>query len=136
MIEEIKIKLKNKDKILNGIIYLCQDDFEDIKIELSYKNEKIIKFSENCFEALIEIRKELENQKIQILCKGANKMVYPSSMQLNMGIGRSAYLLKIGEQAKVKDIVDIFEEEENIDKCVSIEEQMKFFKLWINSLRG
>lgn len=140
MLEEIiKVKLKNNSgKIEDVKLYLYDEDpenYEYAKIEIHYIN-RIFSFSaENYFDALIKLREKFEKEGILILCRGANKNVYPSGMQLSMGTGRNAYILTMHKQARLKDVVDIFEAS-NIDECTSIAEQKQFFDLWIESLEG
>lgn len=138
MIEEIcKIDIsRGHDNLVSSELYLYNEDpnnNELVKIELHYLDKKIECSSENYFDALVRLRRILEKNDMQILCKGANKNVYPSAMQLNMGYGRQAYLLTMHQQAKLKDIVDIFDLSSVAD-CVSIDEQKKYFDLWTESL--
>lgn len=138
MLEEIiQVNLKlNINKIDTAELYLYDEDpdnEDNIKLELHYRGNKIESSSENYFDALTNIREVLEKDDIQILCKGANRNVYPSAMQLNMGTVRSAYTLTINNQARQKDLVNIFDSS-NITECVSIDEQKEYFNLWIKSL--
>ncbi len=88
---------------------------------------------ENFFDALLALRKELEKRNIQILCNGAAENVYPSTMQLAMGDGRLAYKLYLGQQARMLDLVDIFEYDKSLD-FVSVETQLKFYNKWIKNI--
>jgi hypothetical protein len=67
------------------------------------------------------------------MCNGAAKNVFPSSMQFSMGNTRKAYKLSYGKQAKLEDMVDIFEFEEGLE-FVSVDEQLQFYNQWINSV--
>lgn len=84
------------------------------------------------FQAL---RQHLEEQHIQVMCNGAAVNVYPSTMQLSIGVGRLAYKLYIGKPAKTEDIVDIFEYDENL-KFVGIEDQFNYYISWLKSLKS
>lgn len=90
--------------------------------------------AENYFDALISLRKELEKRSIKLLCKGCARNVYPSAMILSMGTGEKAYTLTMGKQARMSDLVGIFEPC-NIQEYASIIEQETFFKEWLNSLK-
>ena len=91
----------------NATIELIEN--EDLVETIFKSNDLILKKSnENYFDALIEIRKELEKRNIKLLCKGCARNVYPSGMILSMGMGRQAYTLVIGEQAKIDSLVDVF----------------------------
>ena len=89
--------------------------------------------ADNYFDALEKLRRYLEDRNEKILCKGSNENVYPSAMQLNAGSGRNAYSLALGRQAKLVDVVDIFEESD-FDSCVSCDKQNDFFERWTESL--
>lgn len=88
---------------------------------------------ENFFDALLTLRKELEKRNMLILCNGAAENVYPLTMQLAMGDGRLAYKLYLGQQARMLDLVDIFEYDKSLD-FVSVETQLKFFDKWIKNI--
>ncbi len=138
MIEEIcKIDIsRGQNNLVSSELHLYDEDpnnNEFVKIELHYLDKIVECSAENYFDALIKLRRILEKEDMQILCKGANKNVHPSAMQLNMGYGRRAYLLIMHQQAKSKDIVDIFDSSSVVD-CVSIDEQKKYFDLWTESL--
>jgi hypothetical protein len=107
------------------------EDFVMLKMKLS---DKVLSFkSENCFDALVQLRKSLEQRNIQIQCNGAALNVYPSTMALSMGVGRLAYKLHLGRQAKMKDLVDIFDYDEELE-FVTIDEQLNFYEDWLKSL--
>lgn len=116
----------------NATIELTEN--ED-SVETIFKSNDLVieKKSLNYFDALIEIRKELEKRKIKLLCKGCARNVYPSGMMLSMGMGRKAYTLIIGEQAKMNSTVDIFAPC-SIEEYGTIEQQILFFDKWSNSL--
>lgn len=88
---------------------------------------------DNCFDTLVKIRKKLEENGISLLCMGCCRNVYPSGMILSMGTGRSAYVLTIGRQATMKNVVDIFEPCPE-EKYATIQEQKSFFDAWTDSL--
>ena len=132
---DIQMVKENNGKV-NGKIYLydeAPEDIENVKIKLIYDELEYSQIAENYFKALSLLRIRLEEMELQILCRGASRNVYPSPMQMNMGTGRNAYVLRINKQAKIDDIVDIFEttlEEE----CVSLEKQKEFYNIWLKSL--
>ena len=89
------------------------------------------------FDALESIRLQIEEKNGGVLqCYGAVKNVYPSPMIRSMGEGRKAYFLKLGHQAKMDDIVDIFDVPDDLLKCeyATVEEQENFYSDWIESL--
>jgi len=54
---------------------------------------KLSRKSTDYFEALSDIRRELEAKQMRLLCWGARKDVWPSGMQRDMGAGMTAYQL-------------------------------------------
>ena len=75
----------------------------------------------------------LEKDKI-LLCKGCMLNVHPLPFQI-MGI--NGLVLTMGKQIdREKDAVCLFDEELEIDKIVSVEEQHKFYKEWWKSVMG
>ncbi|MBS7531566.1 hypothetical protein IC619_013845 [Hazenella sp. IB182353] len=120
---------------MHAVLYLHEESPEDgdmVFLELSTSEIKISSQDESFFQALAGIRKKLEENRIQILCNGAALNVYSSPMHLSMGSGCLAYKIRIGEQAKTEDLVDIFDYDENLN-LVGVEEQARFYDNWVKS---
>ncbi len=89
---------------------------------------------DDLFEAFLNLRKSLEKQGYKLLCNGARKDVFPSGMSRSMGGGRKAYIIRIGLQTNMNDIVDIFDYAE--PKIIATaKEQQLFYQQWVESLR-
>jgi hypothetical protein len=85
------------------------------------------------FEALIELRRELERLGAKPLCAGARMDVFPSAMSRSMAGGRKAYVTRLGFQARRGDIIDIFDDAAP-DLVASVTEQNAFHEKWFESL--
>jgi hypothetical protein len=85
------------------------------------------------FHAFCEIRKQLEPLDIVPKCFAASENVYPSPMIESMGCGEKAYRLTLGKQARMSDLIEIFETADDVHP-VSVELQRKYYKKWIESL--
>lgn len=136
MLDEIlKVKIANdKKELYECELELYDEQLDDnVKIVLKYKEQTMAFCADNYFDALERLRRYLEDRNEKILCKGSNENVYPSAMQLNAGSGRNAYSLALGRQAKLADVVDIFEESD-FDSCVSCDKQNDFFERWTESI--
>lgn len=135
--EEITVKMQiDKTKTTEGKLLLIDDMPEDssmVILELELNDRRFSSAQDDCFSALLELRKQLEKVNIQIICNGAAKNVYPSAMQFSMGNTRKAYKTVLGKQAKIGDMVDIFACEDNLE-FVSIDEQLLFNKNWVDSI--
>ncbi|WP_130904168.1 hypothetical protein [Pseudomonas sp. Sample_22] len=80
-----------------------------------------------CFGQLRE-----DNAHIDFLCKGSKINVHPSSMSSQMTQGLKAYELALGKAASLKDVVYIFDyDDENLTNNPS--EQREFYMRWINT---
>lgn len=133
----VKCLLKNTE-IINVELKLYEEAPENqdmVRIDLALGDNEISCTGENFFNTLLEIRKELEKMNILIVCNGAAENVYPSPMQLSMGTGRTAYRQCLHQQARMTDVVDIFEYDENL-KIVDVETQLKYHNEWLKSIMG
>jgi hypothetical protein len=90
--------------------------------------------SHNYFDALIELRKELEPMQIKLLCFGARKDVWASGMQRDMGAGLFAYLLSADGEGR-KPEQSIFDYAPP-DKIGNVGEQRNNAEGWLNQNRS
>ncbi|MDQ3798973.1 MAG: hypothetical protein M3384_05950 [Acidobacteriota bacterium] len=87
--------------------------------------------SHNYFDALINLRKELEPLQIKILCFGARRDVWASGMQRDMGAGLTAYLLSAkAEGRKPEQSIFDYAPPETIG---TVDEQRKYSENWANA---
>jgi hypothetical protein len=66
------------------------------------------------FEALMQLRQELEKAGALLCCFGASEDVHPSGMQRSMGPAMLAYKTRMGCPATRQDVVNIFEADETV----------------------
>lgn len=135
--EEKKIMILTDEKILKeGYLEIweeCPDDEEFVMLKLYCEGICYESKSDNFFSALIDIRKKLEKEGLQILCNGAAINVYPSNMQLSMGTCSKAYKMRLYKSAITNDLVDIFDFDNTLS-FVSIDEQLAFYQKWMDSI--
>jgi hypothetical protein len=108
---------------------LCKIEFFGIDLNVS---EFV---GEDFFEALIELRLELEKHGYQLLCRGARPNVHPSGLSRSMSRGRKAYIIRVESPSLKTDIVNIFDRAE-LEEVGSVEEQRAFHKRWVESWRN
>ena len=89
--------------------------------------------ADDLFQALVDVRNKATKYDILILCNGARKDVYPSSMSKSTGGGIIAYKLTKGKQARRADVVNIFDPADK-NLIASPKEQSVFYEEWIKSL--
>jgi hypothetical protein len=99
----------------------------------NYRGKSIEAHAADFFEALVELRKELEKEGLLLLCYGASLNVYPSRMSREMAAGRAAYKATLGKQARREHLVQIFEQGPDIIPT-SVQRQREFFEAWLKSL--
>jgi hypothetical protein len=109
-----------------------QED-EIVSIKLSFANHKFISHGDTFWEALKKLRINLEKENILIVCYGSCLNVHPSPTILNMGEGRQAYRLTIGEQAKKKNLVDILGSDNDVQPT-TVKKQEDYYSKWLISL--
>ncbi len=134
--KEKEILILSFTKPMPGIFRLWEespDDCDFVQLQLSFDGREIIKIENDFFSAMCEIRKEIEDDGLLIKCFGTAENVYPSPMLQNMGDGRKAYRLTLAIPAKTADIVDIFENGENLNH-VTVQKQAGFYEKWLKSL--
>jgi len=135
--ERKNVKILRDGHTEEGIIEFHKEVSEEIIWHLNFISGGI-KFSTSneisLFDCLCALRTFLAERNACILCNGARIDAYPSRMSIQMGGGRKLYVLRIGEQAVLKDMVDIFDET-TIDKIGSVAEQKDFYRKWLSSLK-
>ncbi|CAI8922256.1 hypothetical protein [Pseudomonas sp. IT-P294] len=73
-----------------------------------------------------------DHRDVSFLCKGAKINVHTSSMSSQMSLGVKAYELTMGKRAFRRDLVSIFDyEENNLTNDPEVQEQ--FFMRWVDS---
>ena len=108
------------------------EESEPCILSFTHRDQTISVEASDYFEALCQIRLQLEAQQIQLLCYGASKNVYPSGMARDMGQGLRAYKLIMGKHATMADLVDIFATGTDIQP-VTVEEQRRFYETWLTN---
>jgi hypothetical protein len=82
------------------------------------------------FECLLKIRAELEPLGFRFLVNGARRNVWPSGMARDMGGGKQAYVLVLGQPGR-PELVDIFQPADE-SQIVLVKEQRDFFQTWLD----
>ncbi len=104
-------------------------------LTLEVDGERFESAGDDLFECLLAVRRSLEERAMQIRVNGACINVWPSGMSRSMGGGLRAYRMTLGEQAFMKDLVDIFDLASD-GRPVSIAEQLQYRDDWFKSLGG
>ena len=101
------------------------------QVIIKYKNDTFFAEETDWFRALQNLRRQFEKRKIELLCNGSRKEIWPSGMSRDMGGGKMAYICEPGKPGIGS--VDIFETSPDI-KYSTVDEQEKYIKNWFDSL--
>lgn len=96
-------------------------------IRFEYRGGVIEAQADDYFEALCQIREQLEKKSLIPFCYGASLNVYPSSLGRQVQNGLSAYQLAIGRHAR--DLVHIFYANHDVIPA-TVQRQKEFFDEW------
>lgn len=133
MKNDYTIKCWRDGQIKEGILKVLEKG-DDIIIDFTVDELKFVRKGDNYFTALVEVRKELEEKKIKLLCKGCCLNVYPSPMSFDMCGGLIAYTMKMGKEIDRRESVNIFDEC-SLEEYATIEEQLLFCKQWYEDIQ-
>lgn len=126
-----------KIRLANGSTEWAAADFSDSprwQLQLTFADGRTVSVEQSdLFDCLVDLRKRLAEDGAIILCSGARRDVFPSGMARQMGGGRMAYQLRLGQQARRADLIDIFEPAEAAE-IATVEDQRAFFDEWLASL--
>jgi len=128
---EKKVKLLNLMTQKEQFAKLEYTKTSPTKIILTFLDQTLSAENDDLLETLIDIRKQLNIQDLDILVNGSRKNISSSPMIRQMSGGSQTYLIRLGVQAV--DTVFLFD---GISKeyLSSIEEQKEFHKIWRKSL--
>lgn len=135
MNENIELPLHTPSELANCQIQLISSTKTDDLTLQMLEPYALSVTAQTWFEALCLLREQLESKGVFLLCYGAALNFYPSPMSLSMGEGRSVYELHLGQAARMNDLRDIFETQEDLQPCTLVE-QRRFYIRWLESLKG
>src|SRR5262249_73940 len=104
-------------------------------VTFQYRGRSLSASAEDFFEALAQVRIQLEPDHLIPFCYGASLNVFPSGMSRGMGSGLKAYRLTMVRQALTNDLVFIFDSGPDVIPA-SVARQKEYFDDWIESLRA
>jgi Clp amino terminal domain, pathogenicity island component len=80
------------------------------RAQLDWSGEPIDVGADDMFEALVRIREQLEPQGWFVAVQGSRLDVFPTAMQREMAGGLNVQVMRMGEQARLGDVVETFAE--------------------------
>ena len=131
--EEYKVMLfsmKTKEEMETTIYADEGESTDNIILKVQINGHEICSADYNYLPAYQKLRDELLRIGYGIKCNGSRLNAVQSGM---MGANEKIYLVKLGEQALLKDIVSLYEYAE-IDDFPNTEEQIAFSQKWFDSI--
>jgi hypothetical protein len=117
-----------------GVFVLRSDEQgDDCILTLQFQHGEITARALDFFEAMCQIRRQLEAIGWRPVCYGSSLNVYPSGMARDMGRGLKAYRMEHGRRVDLADLVSIFDTGPDVNPC-SVEEQRAFWENWLRSI--
>jgi hypothetical protein len=117
-----------------GVFVLGEHEYGDhVTLTLQYPGGEITSEASDYFEAMCQVRNQLEVDGWRPVCYGSSRNVYPSGMCRGMGLGLKAYRLQLGRSAVKADLVKIFDTGLDVEPS-SVDEQRQFWNDWLRSL--
>lgn len=126
LIRKIRVKVNNSYRVADLKIS------DDKEITFKLEDYEISRKGDYPFMILKEIRLQLEKYNIFLLINGSRIDVYPSGLSLP---GFNAYVQIIGQATLQEQLVNIFEETDQIELVGTVEEQMRYHANWVEALK-
>jgi hypothetical protein len=114
------------------LIYIATGQEVALTVSLPFAGEQQF-IGQNLFDALNKLRLRLEEAGYLLLCNAARRDTYPSRAVRQMGGGFKVYVLHMGQQAKLSDLVDALAPAA-VGDVVSVAEQKAAYEKWLRSL--
>lgn len=134
-IDQLSVRLVSQTNgEVAGVFILGEHVYGDhVTLTLQYPGGEITTQASDYFEALCQIRRQLEPAGWRPVCYGSSRNVWPSGMCRDMSLGNKAYKTQLGRQALRADLVGTFETGPDVVPS-SVEEQEQFHQEWLQSL--
>lgn len=85
---------------------------------------------EDWFDALQQVRRQLEQRSLRAACVGARTNAYPSGMLRDMSLGLTVYLLQPGKAAWRRAYIF---DPADVAHCGTVADQDAFYAQWLKS---
>ena len=109
------------------------EDGDEYVVQFRWAGQAVSATGEDAFSALCTARMKLAALGLMPRCYGACRNLVVSGMAVQMGGGLKGYLVRLGQQARMSGLVDIFAAGPDMD-LVTVTEQQEFKLAWLRSL--
>ena len=105
------------------------------RAQLDWSGEPIDAGADDMFEALVRIREQLEPQGWFVAVQGSRLDVFPTAMQREMAGGLNVQVMRMGEHARLGDVVETFAEAEP-STLATVAAQRERAEDWMRSVQA
>ncbi len=133
-VDQFKVKYAISNKLMDAKIVLVPLPKGETFFIYMDKAEVWHDQDPHIFTSFCKLRKHLEAQEKMLLCVGCKINVHPSG-----GLMHSVFALQLSMNTRVgikKDVVMIFDEELDITKLATVNQQEEFYRGWLDSIKG
>ncbi|BCK01585.1 hypothetical protein [Anaerocolumna chitinilytica] len=130
MAKYIVIIIEFHSKTETELEIFAEEDSDDVVMKTSINNREVFVSDYNYLPAYQKLRDCLLAMGYGIKCNGSRRNAVQSGM---MGSNAKIYLVELGRQALLQDIVCIYDYAD-INEFPNTQEQMAFLQKWITSL--
>ena len=113
-----------------AVVYEGADDYE---VRVRWAGQEVVATGADAFTALCTVRQVLSGLGLTPRCYGACRNLVLSGMAADMGGGLRGYLVRVGQPARMSNLVGIFDAGPEMD-LASVPEQQEFKRAWLDSL--
>lgn len=131
--EEYSISLVASDGGIRHGVFQFDDDADDCTLSLTVDDRKYSASADDYFEALCDIRDQLEEIGLRRNCYGAHVAAYPSGMSRGMRYGLKIYKLTLGQPGCASDLVHLFDVDDEVEPA-TVAGQRAYYDRWLASL--
>jgi len=131
--KQVEVQLLKGPNVTAALLRYGQEAM-DCVIHLTYGDRVVTGSARDFFDALCEVRKELERDDVFLNCYGASLNVFPSGMGRDMGRGLKPYRMTIGQPAQRSDQVGLFETGPDV-LPTTVQAQHEHFQAWLSALQ-
>jgi hypothetical protein len=125
--------LRDQEGVMKALIWRRSRD-RTYSINLDGPDGPVIASGNDLFEALQQIRLQLEPQGWSIAVQGARKDTYPTGMMRDMIGAERVYVLQLARDVHREHLVFIFHEAAP-ESLGTVEEQKSYYRDWRQSLK-
>lgn len=102
---------------------------DEFGVRIRWLDRELSATEDDAFSALCAVRQKLSELGLMPRCYGACRNLVVSGMAAQMGGGMRGYLVRLGQQSRMSDLVDIFDAGPDMD-LVSAPGQQEFTRAW------